>query len=131
MKIRNKFQRKAKGQDTVEMAVMLPLIIGVYILIFGFGVFGHIHQMTAALTYVGARAEGIQPGTGQAAMGAVKGVMLPNTSIELDIRNASDPTNGPYIIAKTTGVTGIHWTPWVSLDTVVRSTMTYPNWNRP
>lgn len=125
------FQRRSRerGQATLEMLLMLPLVMGVLFLGLAIAVLWHAQALSAHLALEGAARDGTTPGAGVGFAGQKKAQAAPSFSIGPSVQTFDAGFEGDNAIFTMQGSASVPWAPFgLDLATWVRSSSVTPIW---
>ncbi len=125
------FQRRShqRGQATLEMLLMLPLIMGVFFLGLAIAVLWHAQALSAHLAVEGASRDGINPGQGVGFAGQKKAQVAPSFSIGPSVQTFDAGLEGQNEIFTMQGSASVPWAPFhLNLSIWTKASSLTPVW---
>ncbi len=118
-----------RGQATLEMLLMLPLIMGVFFLGLAIAVLWHAHALSAHLALEGASRDGTVPGQGVGFASQKKAQVAPSFGIGPSVQTFDAGLEGLNEIFTMQGSAKIPWSPLgLNLSTWIRASSITPIW---
>ncbi len=118
-----------RGQATLEMLLMLPMIMGVFFLGLAIAVLWHAHALSAHLALEGASRDGVASGQGIGFASQKKAQVAPSFGINPSVQTFDAGLEGLNEIFTMQGSAKIPWSPLgLNLSTWVRASTTSPVW---
>ncbi len=125
------FQRhsRERGQATLEMLLMLPLLMGVFFLGLAIAVLWHAHALSAHLALEGASRDGVNAGQGVGFSAQKKAEVAPSFSIGPQVQIYSSGVEGQGEIFTMQGSARIPWSPLgLVMSTLAKASSLTPVW---
>ncbi|MBN2471847.1 MAG: hypothetical protein JXN59_14085 [Anaerolineae bacterium] len=120
---------RERGQATMEMLLMLPLIMGVLFLGLAIAVLWHAQALSAHLALEGASRDGIHPGQGAGFASQKQVQVAPSFAIGPSVQTFDAGVEGENAIFTMQGSAAVPWAPFqLDLSTWVKSSSIAPIW---
>ena len=120
---------RERGQATLEMLLMLPLLMGVFFLGLAIAVLWHAHALSAHLALEGASRDGVNAGQGVGFAAQKKAQVAPSFSISPQAQTFSFGVEGQGEIFTMQGSAKIPWSPLgLLMSTFAKASSLTPVW---